>query len=409
MSFSIMERVAGRRRRRRGWIWLIVMSCTVGACSDATPDPVEPASSPAAGLPPRALTMTRAEIEHAGIRWAQVSATTAADVVEVPGQLAPNEDQTARVSAPARARVMEVHVRMGDRVTRGQPLATLQSEQAIAARAEQVKAEADLNARRIAAQYADAALKRAERLLELKAASQQDVERARVEQEAAGAMRAQAQADVERARATLVQLGIDRESGDMILRAPLAGVVLSRDVVPGSIVEAGVALVTVTDPSTLWLDISATERLAPELRRGRRVTFSVAELPSTTFAAVVEDVGGALDAETRTLPVHALVRNPTGVLRPAMFATVSLTVGEPRTGVALPDIAIQLLEERPVVFLARPDDRGGARFERRDVEVGATMNGQVHVVRGLTAGDVIVTDGAFAVKAEFARSTEPPD
>jgi cobalt-zinc-cadmium efflux system membrane fusion protein len=92
-----------------------------------------------------------------------------------------------------------------------------------------------------------------------------------------------------------------------------------------------------------------------------------------------------------------------------MFATVSLTVGEPRTGVALPDIAIQLLEDRPVVFLARPDDRGGARFERRDVEVGATMNGQVHVVRGLTAGDVVVTDGAFAVKAEFARSTEPPD
>jgi cobalt-zinc-cadmium efflux system membrane fusion protein len=352
--------------------------------------------------------MTPEQIEHAGIRWAPVSATPTTEVVEVPGQLAPNEDRTARLSAPARARVITVHVRIGDRVTRGQPLVTLQGEQAALARAEYSKATADLRAHQIAAQYARTALQRAERLLELKAVSRQDVERARVEQEAAESMRAQAEADVERARATLAQLGVDGETGDMVLRASLAGVVLNREVVPGSVVEAGAPLVTVTDPATLWLDISATERIAPALRPGRRVTFSIPELAPERFEATVENVGGALDPTTRTLPVHAVVPNTSGVLRPAMFATVTLTIGEPRIAVGVPDDAIQLLDERPVIFLARPDGRGGAQFERRDVEVGAKTNAQVHVVRGLAPGDVVVTNGAFAVKSEFARSTMPP-
>ena len=60
--------------------------------------------------------------------------------------------------------------------------------------------------------------------------------------------------------------------------------------------------------------------------------------------------------------------------------------------------------DRPVVFVASPDEQGGARFERRDVEVGARANDLVHIVRGLIAGDIVVTGGAFAVKSEFARS-----
>jgi cobalt-zinc-cadmium efflux system membrane fusion protein len=334
---------------------------------------------------------------------------TMAEVIEVPGQLAANEDRTTRLSAPARARVTAVHVRIGDRVTSGQVLVTLQSEQAAAARAEDAKASAELSAHRTAARYARTALERAERLLELKAISRQDVERARVDTEAADAMLAQAQADVERAQATLKQLGVDQQTGDMILRAPLSGVVLTRDVVPGSVVEAGAPLLMVTDPSTLWLDIAATERVAPVLRRGSRVPFMVPALGIASFDATIESVGGALDPATRTLPVHAIVRNPTGALRPAMFATVSLTLGEPRDGVAVPEGALQRLDERPVVFVARGDDGGATRFERRDVEVGAKTRAHVHIVRGLKPGEVVVTEGAFAVKSEFARAKMPAE
>jgi cobalt-zinc-cadmium efflux system membrane fusion protein len=330
------------------------------------------------------------------------------EAIEIPGQLAPNEDRTARLGAPARARVIAIHSRIGDRVTGGQLLVTLQSEQASTARADYAKAIAELKAHETAARYARTALERAERLLELKAVPRQDVERARVETDEAESGRVQAQAEVQRAQDTLTHLGVSEQTGEMLVRAPMAGIILSREAVAGSVVEAGAALVTVTDPTTLWLDIAATEQVAPRLRRGSRIRFTVPELLPEVFDATIENVGGGLDPATRTLPVQALVRNHGGTLRPAMFATVTLTVGQARSSVVIPDGALQLLNERPVVFVAQADGSGGARFERRDVEVGARTGTEIQIVRGLSQSDVVVTDGAFAIKSEFARAKMPP-
>ena len=376
----------------------LIGGLALAACGSGAVEP----GAPLQDVAQHDLAMTREQIAHAGIRWSPAVASTSAEVVEVSGQLAPNEDHTARLGSPARARVLTVHVHMGERVVRHQPLVTLASEQAASARAEHAKAVADLGAQRVAARYARTALGRAERLLELKAISRQDVERARVDQEEAESMQARSEAEVERARVTLAQLGVS-ESGEIVVRSPLAGVVLTREAVPGTVVDAGDPLLMITDPSTLWLDIAATERVAPVLRRGERVTFSVRELAPRVFEAVIENVGGALDATTRTLPVHAVVLNGSGALRPAMFATVMLPLGEVRAGVAVPEGAMQLLDERPVVFTVVPLKDGGARFERRDVDVGARTGRDIHIVRGLSAGDIVVTDGAFAVKSEFAR------
>lgn len=381
-------------------IILLCLLATGAACTGGDVR-TEEESLPAA-VPSQDVVMSRDQIAHARIRWDVVAASTATEVVEVPGQLAPNEDRTARLGSPARARVVTVHVHKGDRVRRDQPLVTLASEQAATARAEYAKAVAELNAHRVTERYARTALGRAERLLALKAISSQDVEKARVEEEVADSRVTQAEAEVERARATLVQLGVS-ETGEMIVRAPLAGIVLTREAVPGSVVEAGEPLLMITDPATLWLDIAATERVAPALRTGGIVTFTVPELAPRRFEATIGNVGGALDPTTRTLPVHAVVINDSGALRPAMFATVLLPVGDARSGVSVPDGAMQLLDQRPVVFVAIPDADGGARFDRRDVEVGARARGQVQILGGLSPGEIVVIDGAFAVKAAFAR------
>jgi cobalt-zinc-cadmium efflux system membrane fusion protein len=138
------------------------------------------------------------------------------------------------------------------------------------------------------------------------------------------------------------------------------------------------------------------------------VTFLVPAFPGQLFEAKVQNVGGALDPDTRTLPLRALVVNADGRLRPEMFATVQVEQGAARSGVAVPEAAVQLLDERPVVFVARPQAAaGGATFERRDVEIGAKQAGTTQIVRGLNAGDIVVTDGAFAVKSQFSRSKLP--
>lgn len=358
---------------------------------------------PSAG---REVTFSAEEIQHGGVKWSRGEELTMALSVEVPGRLQPDENRTVRVSAPAPGRLLAVRVNVGDTVTRGQVLATIQSEAASTARADSAKAASELRSRQTAATYARVSRERAERLLELKAGSRQDLERARTEDEVAQGAVEQAKAELQRTQEELGRLNVDAR-GEMALRSTIAGVVLTRDAVPGSVVEPGAPLLTITDPSTLWLQIAATEAVASALRPATLLHFSVPAFPDESFEARVQNIGGALDPETRTLPVRAIVSNARGRLRPEMFATVLLEQGTARKGVAVPDAAVQLLDERPVVFVAHPGNTGGARFERRDVEIGAKQRGKTQIVRGLSPGDTVVTDGAFAVKSQFSRSKMP--
>jgi cobalt-zinc-cadmium efflux system membrane fusion protein len=399
----------GFRRHRRWTLGLVltpalgILTCCATPKEEATSGDGKPPTSSA----PLTVTLSAGQIQHGAIRWSPVQMTSATESVDVPGRLVPNEDEAAHLSAPVRGRVMLVHVRIGDRVTRGQPLVTLQSQDAAAARAEHAKAVAELTARQAAATYARVVRERADRLLDLKAMSRQEVERMHTEEQVAAAARVQAEADVDRARMTLMQLGVDAQTGNIVLRAPLAGIVLSRAAAPGSVVDAGTPLILVSDVSTLWLDIAATEHVAATVRPGARVQFTVPAFPAETFEAAVQNVGGALDSATRTLPIRGLVRNRSARLRPGMFATVKVDLGEPRVGIAVISAAIQRLDQTNVVFVAYPDDKGGARFERRNVEIGATTDAQVQILRGVGPGDLVVTDGAFMVKSEFARARMP--
>jgi len=351
-----------------------------------------------------ALTFSAAQVKHGKVRWAPAEVREMASTMELPGQVVPNEDRTARIGAPAQGRVVKVHVAPGDRVTRGQPLVTLQSQEASAARADQDKAIAELNSRRAQATYARAAKERASRLLAIKAIPRQEVERAEADDELAQGQLAQAEAEVARARAAMAHLGVSSASGTMILHSPTSGIVLSRDVAPGAVVEAGTPLASVTDPGTLWLEVAAPDRAAGAIRTGSSVRFLVPAFPADTFQARVNSVAGALDPETRTLAVRAVVPNRSGRLRPAMFATVWLDGGKPEETIVVPEDAVQLLDGKPVVFVAKPDGKGGARFERRDVQVGGTAGGETQILGGLDRADTVVVQGAFAVKSEFARS-----
>jgi len=384
----------------------VALSVGAAGCGGGDQKSVPDAKPDAPAASAREVTFTSQEIQHGGVKWSAVDEMIVAPSVEVPGQLQPDENRTVRVSAPAQGRLLTLRVNVGDRVVRGQPLATLQSEAASSARADYAKAVAELSSRQTAATYARVSRERAERLLELKAGSRQDVERARTEDQVAQGEVAQASAEVQRAKEELSHLNVD-DRGEIVLRSTIAGVVLTRDAVAGTVVEPGAPLLTITDPNTLWLQIAASEAVASSIRPSALIRFSVRAFPDEPFEARVANIGGALDPDTRTLPVRAVVSNAPGRLRPEMFATVLIEQGASRKGFGVPDAAVQLLDERPVVFVARTDGAGGATFERRDVEVGARQGGRTQIVRGLGPGDVVVTDGAFAVKSQFSRSKMP--
>ncbi len=354
------------------------------------------------------VRLSAEQIRHGGIAWQAVTMGTAASTATVPGQIVPNEDRTARLGAPAGGRIIAVRVRPGDRVARGQLLVTMQSPEAGAAQSDLAKAQAAVASSRAEAAYAKSARDRAERLLALKAIPRQEYERTVADDELARSALAQAEAELTRARSSAAQLGAATSaSGEIVLRAPLAGVVLARSAVPGTVVETGAPLVIVTDPLTLWLTIDAPESQSGAFRVGGTLQFSVPAYPGESFAARVDAVGAGLDPNTRTLPVRAAVDNRRARLKPEMLATVTAEGGRPVAAAILPDEAVQLLNTKTVVFIVRPDTAGSARFAWREVEVGSRAGGRVAVTRGLNAGDVVVTTGAFAVKAEFQKGAMP--
>jgi membrane fusion protein, heavy metal efflux system len=422
----------GRYRRTPDWLGL-VLAFGLLACSRDVPEQreetkaeadttmadmpgmpkMEPESSPSSAKPGSAVDgvttfFTAAQIRHGHVRWAPVEMGTAAASSSVPGQVVPNEDRTARLGAPAAGRVVAVRVSPGDRVTTGRVLVTLQSPEAGTAQSDLTKAEAEVASRRAQSTYAKSTRERAERLLTLKAIPRQDYERAVADDELALSAVAQAEAEVRRARNTAATLGATSSAGGhSTLRSPLVGVVLARTAVPGTVVEAGAPLVVVTDPSKLWLTISAPEAMAGLFEAGGGLRFMVPAYPADTFTARIEAVGAGLDAETRTLPVRGSVDNRSQRLKPEMLATV--LVEGPAQGRALmvPVDAVQTIEERPTVFVAEPDGKGGARFIGREVRLGPRSGNRVAVTAGLSPGDLAVVEGAFAVKAEIQKGEMP--
>ncbi len=381
---------------------------TESASSTKKTDAADAKASPAAdeksggSALPQEITLTQAQVEHGKIKWSPVTIGTVNGVASAPAQLEVNEDRTARVGAPARGRVVAVRVRSGDRVGRGQVLVSLQSPDAGMAQADVSKATSAVTSARAQLSYLKAARDRAERLLALKAMPRQDYEKTAADYQFGLATLQQAEAEFRRARNAAQQLGaVTSGSGEIALRSPVAGVVLTRSAVPGSVVEAGAPLVVVTDPSQLWLAINAPEKLSGIFHRGSRLKFTVPAYPTEIFQATIEAVGAGLDSATRTLPIRASVINSAGRLKPEMFATVTVENADGVSAALVPDEAVQLIDGKPTVFLVKPDADGKFKITRREVQIGPRSAGKVAITRGLSSGEIIVTEGAFAVKARF--------
>jgi membrane fusion protein, heavy metal efflux system len=376
-----------------------------GACSKA-PQP-RAADAAASGAAKTDITLSAEQIRHGGIQWAPASAGTIASSVTVPGQVVPNEDRTARLGAPAGGRVVDVRVRAGGRVAQGQVLVTLQSPGAAMAQSELAKAQAELASRRAQASYARAARERADRLLALQSIPQQDHDRAVTDDEQAQASVTQAEAELQRAQSTARQLGAGTASGEMLLRAPFAGVVLERIAVPGTVVEAGAPLVVITNPASLWLTINPPENLAGSFRMGARLRFTVPAFEGDTFTARVDGIAAGLDPATRTLAVRGLIANSAGKLRPEMLARVCTPSAGTVSVVLVPEESVVMVGGKPTVFTVMPMAGGSTMFVGRAVELGARSGGTVAIVSGLLPGEIVVTRGAFAIKSELAKGSMP--
>jgi cobalt-zinc-cadmium efflux system membrane fusion protein len=361
-----------------------------------------PAQEGTATTRPAEATATHAEEENAihlgedmvrdlRISTATVTERPGARQVVVLGEVAADESRYAEVAPPTGGQIVRVLVELNARVREGAPLAQLRSTDLGRARADLLAAEA----RRDLAQQT---LERRRSLAAERIVATREV------QEAEAAFRA-ADAEARAAVAALRALGIqeDDTGGDSSLfyvRSPLSGHIIDRHAILGQYAGTTMPLFTVADLARVWLIAQVFERDAVNLRAGSIAHVTLAALPGQEVDGRVTQVGRQVDAGSRTVPVRAELSNTEGLLRPGMSASVRLEVAsQTETILAVPAAALQRVGEQWLVFVPR----GPQEFEMRPVGRGRDLGNDVEVVSGLKAGETVVVEGAFLLKAEAEK------
>jgi cobalt-zinc-cadmium efflux system membrane fusion protein len=185
----------------------------------------------------------------------------------------------------------------------------------------------------------------------------------------------------------------------LVLNAPIVGVVMERKVAAGELVDKSKELFTISDPAQLWVIAEVKERDAGSLRVGQEATFEVLSYPGERFHGNIVRLGSEIEMESRTLEARIEVDNSDGRLKPGMFADIEITTDVLQDALVISDAALQAEEDKQIVFVALDANR----FQKRVLELGLEHGGKVQILRGLKEGEKVVTEGSFILKSEMLK------
>ncbi|MCG5051836.1 MAG: efflux RND transporter periplasmic adaptor subunit [Myxococcales bacterium] len=290
------------------------------------------------------------------------------------GSLIANRD--ALVAADAAGKVIATHVERGSVVKKGAPLVSLDRRSAALAQ-EQAEAQAEIAKAQLALAKTECA--RTERLFAEGAINQAEYDRARTECEAARLRAASAGAQARLAGKSL---------GDAVVRAPFSGMVVEKFVTEGEYVRPDSRVIRLVEMNTLRLELAVPEAALAQVTASQDVHFQVAAFPAQTFSGRIRYVGSAVRQASRDLIVEALVDNAHGPLRPGMFATANVVLGE-RAHVVLPEAAVRegRNDESDRVFVVK-----NGLVEERLVHVSGRNGDRIALASGLSAGEAVVAN-----------------
>jgi cobalt-zinc-cadmium efflux system membrane fusion protein len=440
-------------------VLIVAIALAFAACSAAKPEGAaktegkeKRAETDEVSLPPEVLAAAKLEYAEATLR-------PAGGRMRMTGTVEANQQQTQQATPLVSGRVEKVYVALGDHVRAGRPLAVVSSPQIAQMhgklheaetklglaerelervmkaenRAEVLKAKARLD-------EAEAALKRAKRLVEIGAGAgkdlvgaetayktakaeyefQRDISLNRQVAEAKAAVET-ARVDVSHIRYEMKALGApmaedehddhERDTSLIELRAPVSGSVTERLVNAGAGVEAGKPLFTIVNLSTVWVMANVPEAQVGALRVGARAQVFSAALGAEARWGRVTYIAPQLDEQTRAAKVRVELANPGERLKTGMFVEVEFPESALSSGadeeLVVPEAAIQRIDGRTVVFIAEENQPG--HFKARDVEAGGEADGYTRILNGLKAGERVVTKGSFTLKAQLIKGEMEDD
>lgn len=312
--------------------------------------------------------------------------------LDLPGRIAFADLYVAHVFSPVSGRIVAIDASPGDHVRKGAPLLELESPDVGAALADVEKASADLIS-------AERELKRQRELVAAHAGAQRDLDQAESAYDRARAELSRA----ERRARMLRGKSLDYVTQRFILRAPIAGEVISRLANPGTEIAGQSAggtspeLFTVGSLDLIWAYADVPESELARVKVGAAVRVSVVAYGDRIFPGAVKWISGALDPTTRIARVRCTLRNGTRELLPEMYAVLS-TATSGHEALAVPRSAVVPVGDEYVVFVHSGTTQTGlVKLQRRRVIIGDGEGDLVAVRRGLSKVDKVVVAGAAGI------------
>lgn len=360
--------------------------------------PSSTSSSPTTGAAAELqIDLAPDDLKKAQIGTAKVTTGSIAASLRTPGVVKADEYTEVHVTPLVGGLVKQVPVVLGDHVRRGQPLAVIFSSDLAEAETAYLSDLAEYEADH-------KKLERTRTLLKLGAASQQ-------EEEEVTAAHAGHEAHVQASREKLELLGANSRQiaslqqarlidANLVVPAPISGVVLMRSANPGLVATPAQELFTVADLSKVWVLASVNEKDFASVHVGSPAIITAPAYPNRVWKGRVVYIQPQVDPATRTAQARIEVANLDEELRIEMYVDVDFATNN-FLGIVVPQSAVQAIGDKEFVFLPSKDNEGG--FTLRQVKVGATANGNSSILSGVKPGDQVVTDGSFTLKAEAVR------
>jgi membrane fusion protein (multidrug efflux system) len=186
------------------------------------------------------------------------------------------------------------------------------------------------------------------------------------------------------------------------IKAPFAGTLGIRQVDVGQYLAAGTEIVTLQQLNPLFVDFYLPQQALSQISVGQKVTIDVDAFAGRDFTGTIVALNSAIDTATRTVQVRAILPNDNLLLRPGMFATVNIAVGQPQAFVTLPQTAIAYNPYGDTVYTVAPGKGADGKQEliaaQKFVQIGDTRGDQVAVLKGVSEGDEVVTAGQLKLR-----------
>ncbi|MDI1260881.1 efflux RND transporter periplasmic adaptor subunit [Aquabacterium sp.] len=334
------------------------------------------------------VTMSDVQLQQAGVTLAVAGPAHISTQLALLGEVRYNGDRTVQVVPRLAGLVEAVLVSAGNRVRKGQVLAVLSSPALADQRAEAAAAQ-----KRLA--MARATHDREKKLWQEKISAEQDYLQARAAwQEAAIAE--------QNARQKLGHLGATSASSGSLtrfeLRSPIDGIITDKRITVGQSVGESEAVFTVSDLSSVWVEVPVATKDLGVIRAGLTVQVKASAFEAQA-AGTIHYVSALVGEQTRSAMARVVLPNPQGLWRPGLPVQVEVTSSQAEVPVAVQVDALQTVRDWQVVF-----GRYGQQLEARPLELGRSDGRMVEVLSGLSAGEHYAAKNSFVVKAELGKA-----